>query len=336
MKRPYLLPAVLLVLAVAAGVFWGQVGLFPLNEDSRAILWNFRLPRVAFAAINGAMLALAGVLYQIALRNPLADGFTTGAASSAALGGCLALIAWGPGAMVPLCAILCAALGISLVRRVSGLSGAGEKDGAPGGLMGGLAGGAGGSGITVILAGIALSVVAGAGISFLKYFFEESIGAMVFWLMGGLGGATWTKAAVLLAVLLPAFIALWLHKNRLALLFLDDHSAATSGADVQRLRELLFMLTTVLVALSVSFCGVIGFLGLMIPHAARGLLGHNITAQLAGAPLLGAAALTLFDLLARTALPHGGELPVGIVTSLAGGVFFFILILRKGNTVWGR
>ena len=196
-------------------------------------------------------------------------------------------------------------------------------------------GGAGGS-IAVILAGIALSVVAGAGISFLKYFFEESIGTMVFWLMGGLAGAAWAKAAVLLAVLLLALAGLWLRKDRLALLFLDDHSAAASGADVRRLREILFVLTTALVALSVSFCGVIGFLGLMIPHAVRGLLGHNIAIQLAGAPLLGAAALTLFDLLARTALPHGGELPVGIVTSLAGGVFFFILILRKGGEVWGR
>ena len=92
MRRTYLLPAGLLALAVVAGVFWGQVDLFPLTDDSRAILWNFRLPRVAFAAINGAMLALAGVLYQIALRNPLADGFTTGAASSAAIGGCLALV----------------------------------------------------------------------------------------------------------------------------------------------------------------------------------------------------------------------------------------------------
>lgn len=328
MRRAYLFPAGLLVAAVLAGVLWGQVDLFPLTDDSRAILWNFRLPRVAFAAVNGAMLALAGVLYQIALRNPLADGFTTGAASSAALGGCLALVLWGPGLLVPMCAVICSALGIYVVRRVSGLAGRG---GAGGDLTGG-----GGGNIAVILAGIALSVVAGAGISFLKYFFEESIGTMVFWLMGGLAGATWAKAAALLAVLLLSLSGLWLRKDRLALLFLDDHSAATSGADVRRLREILFVLTTVLVALSVSFCGVIGFLGLMIPHAVRGLLGHNIAVQLIGAPLLGAAALTLFDLLARTALPHGGELPVGIVTSLAGGVFFFVLILRKGGEVWGR
>lgn len=329
MRRAYLFPAGLLVAAVLAGVFWGQVDLFPLTDDSRAILWNFRLPRVIFAAINGAMLALAGVLYQIALRNPLADGFTTGAASSAALGGCLALVLWGPGLLVPLCAVICAALGIYVVRRVSGLAGRG-------GVGCDLTGGGGGGNIAVILAGIALSVVAGAGISFLKYFFEESIGTMVFWLMGGLAGATWAKAAALLAVLLLSLSGLWLRKDRLALLFLDDHSAAASGADVRCLREILFVLTTVLVALSVSFCGVIGFLGLMIPHAVRGLLGHNIVVQLIGAPLLGAAALTLFDLLARTALPHGGELPVGIVTSLAGGVFFFILILRKGGEVWGK
>lgn len=327
LRPKYILLAALLLAALAAGIFWGQVPLFPLNHDSSRILWDFRLPRVIFAGINGAALALAGVLYQIALRNPLADGFTTGAASSAALGGCLALALWGQGAPVSLCAVICSGLGIYVVRRVSNLTGRFDT--------GGVAADSN-SGITIILAGIALSVVAGSGISFLKYFFEESMGTMVFWLMGGLGGATWGKIALLAAVFAPALAGLWLHKNRLALLFLDDHSAASSGVDVHRLRELLYMLTTVLVALSVSFCGVIGFLGLMIPHAVRGLFGHNIAMQLIGSPLLGAAALILFDLAARTILPHGGELPVGIITSLAGGVFFFMLITRRGGRVWGK
>ena len=88
--------------------------------------------------------------------------------------------------------------------------------------------------------------------------------------------------------------------------------------------------------MSVSFCGVVGFLGLMIPHAVRGLFGHNIAMQLVGSPLLGASALILFDLTARTVLPHGGELPVGIITSLAGGIFFFMLIMRRGGRVWGK
>ncbi len=327
MRQKYLLLAVLLLAALLAGIFWGQVALFPLTDDSGRILWDFRLPRVIFAGLNGAVLALAGVLYQIALRNPLADGFTTGAASSAALGGCLALALWGQGAVVSLCAVVCAGLGIYVVRRVSGLAGRGD---------GGLAAAGAGGNITIILAGIALSVVAGAGISFLKYFFEESMGTMVFWLMGGLGGAAWGKIALLAAIFAPAFVALYLHKSRLALLFLDDHSAASSGVDVRRMREFLYVLTTVLVAMSVSFCGVIGFLGLMIPHAVRGLFGHSIAMQLIGSPLLGAAALILFDLAARTALPHGGELPVGIITSLAGGIFFFMLIMRRGGRVWGK
>lgn len=327
LRQKYLLLATLLLAALLAGIFWGQVALFPLTADSGRILWDFRLPRVIFAGMNGAVLALAGVLYQIALRNPLADGFTTGAASSAALGGCLALALWGQGAVVSLCAVICAGLGICVVRRVAGLaSRSGDS---------GFAAGTGGD-ITIILAGVALSVMAGSGISFLKYFFEESMGTMVFWLMGGLGGATWDKIAVLAAIFVPTLAALYLHKDRLALLFLDDRSAVASGVDVRRMRELLYMLTTVLVAVSVSFCGVIGFLGLMIPHAVRGLLGHNIAMQLLGSPLLGAAALILFDLASRTALPHGGELPVGIITSLAGGVFFFMLIMRRGGRVWGK
>ena len=316
MRKRALLIA-LLAVAVTLGVVWGQVRLFPLTGDSLHILWAFRLPRVVFAVINGATLALAGVLYQIALRNPMADGFTTGAASSAAFGGCLALALWGRPFLVSLFAVCFAALGIFVVRRIAARAADGGR-------------------ITIILAGIALSVVAGSGISFLKYFFEDALNTMVFWLMGGLANATWEKAAVLAALFALSMAFLWQKRDRLALLFLDDLSAQSSGVDVRRMRELLFALTTALVAMSVSFCGVIGFLGLMIPHAVRALLGHGIAVQLAGAPLLGAIALVIFDLVARVALPYGGELPVGIITTMAGGVFFFALLVRRGNSVWGQ
>lgn len=312
----YIVLIILLALAAVLAVAVGQVRLFPLTEDTVSILWNFRLPRVAFAAVNGAVLALAGVLYQITLRNPMADGFTTGAASSAALGGCLALVLTGSMLLVSLMAIVFAGVGIFIVRNIAAR--------------------AGGARVTIILAGIALSVVAGAGISFLKYFFEDSVSTMVFWLMGGLGNGTWPKVAILLLILILALFFLLLNRNKLALMFLDDFSAEASGVNVRQMREILFVSITVLVAVSVSFCGVIGFLGLMVPHAVRALLGHDILAQLLGAPLLGALALIVFDLLARTALSYGGELPVGIITSLAGGIFFFGLLLYKGGRIWGE
>lgn len=311
----YMVLGALLVAAVLAGTCLGQVRLFPLTPDTVDILLDFRLPRVAFAAVNGAILALAGVLYQIALRNPMADGFTTGAASSAALGGCLALVLWGRMPLVSLTAVIFASIGIYIVRTVAAK--------------------AGGARVTIILAGIALSVMAGAGISFLKYFFENSISTMVFWLMGGLGHGTWLRTAVLFVILALALAFLQATKKQLALMFLDDDSAQASGVNVRQMRQLLFVATTVLVAVSVSFCGVIGFLGLMVPHAVRGLIGHSIGAQLAAAPLMGALALVVFDLLARVVLGHGGELPVGIITSLVGGIFFFGLLLGKGRRVWG-
>lgn len=312
----YVVLIILLLLAAVLAVALGQVRLFPLTEDTVSILWNFRLPRVAFAAVNGAVLALAGVLYQITLRNPMADGFTTGAASSAALGGCLALVLTGSMLLVSLMAIVFAGVGIFIVRNIAAR--------------------AGGARVTIILAGIALSVVAGAGISFLKYFFEDSVSTMVFWLMGGLSNGTWLKVAILLLILVLALFFLLLNRKKLALMFLDDYSAEASGVNVRQMREILFVVTTVLVAVSVSFCGVIGFLGLMVPHAVRALLGHGILAQLIGAPLLGALALIVFDLLARTVLSYGGELPVGIITSLAGGIFFFGLLLYKGGRIWGE
>ena len=311
-----ILPVLLAVCMVAALLF-GQTGIFPLTETSLGILWDFRLPRVLFAAVNGAALALSGVLYQIALRNPLADGFTTGAASSAAFGGCFALVVVGSGLVVSVAALGSALLGIALVRHVVARAG-------------------GHSRITIILAGIGLSVVAGSGISFLKYFFEDSVSTMVFWLMGGLYAATYGKTVVLFVALVAVCLYLHSHQRHIALLFLDDASAQTSGVNVRQLREILFVLTTSLVALSVSFCGVIGFLGLLVPHATRALLGHSLYAQLAGSTLLGASALVLFDLCSRTVLPYGGELPVGIITSLVGGLFFFVLLARKGHSVWMR
>lgn len=314
--KKYIVLSFLLLAIMAVGVLFGQVEIFPLNEDSLNILLNFRLPRVVFAAVNGAMLALAGVLYQISLRNPMADGFTTGAASSAAFGGCLALVLWGHTPLVQLLAITFAGLGIFIVRQISSRTGDGAR-------------------VTIILAGIALSVVAGSGISFLKYFFEDSLSMLVFWLMGGLHNASWGKILLLASVFAAALLFLWRQRNSLALMFLDDQSAQTSGVNVRRMRELLFVITTILVAMSVSYCGVIGFLGLMIPHAVRALVGHGIVVQLLGAPLMGALALVFFDLLARVLLPYGGELPVGIITSVAGGGFFFALLVRKGNRVWG-
>lgn len=309
-----------LVLILLAGIFWGQVRLFPLDATTQTILWDFRIPRVLFAALNGALLALAGVLYQIALRNPMADGFTTGAASSAAFGGCLAMVLWGHISLTSLTAIASAGLGMLLVRGIAARAAVREE----------------GSRVTLILAGIALSVVAGSGISFLKYFFEDSVSTMVFWLMGGLSGAAWPKIGLLGLAVAVSLAWLWHRRDHLALLFLDDASAQASGVDVRGLRGRLYILTTVLVALSVSFCGVIGFLGLMAPHAARALWGHGLTVQLLTAPLLGASALALFDLLSRIMLPGGGELPVGIITSAAGGIFFFFLLVHRGGSIWGK
>ena len=318
--RKYFPLVIALAAAMAAGALLGQVAVFPLNDETLPILLHFRLPRVAFAAVNGAALALAGVLYQIALRNPMAEGFTTGAASSAALGGCLALALWGNSVLVSLSAMAFAAVGVCVICSIAARSSVAAM---------------GAERVTVILAGIALSVVAGSGIGFLKYFFEDSLSAMVFWLMGGLHGATWTKTAWLLAVFLAALAFLLRRRDQLALMLLDDASARASGVDVRAMRGAIFVITTALVAVSVSFCGVIGFLGLMVPHAVRAMIGHNVTVQLIAAPLLGAVLLTLFDLVSRTVLPYGGELPVGIITSAAGGCFFFILLMRRGNGVWG-
>lgn len=314
MKR-LLLP--LLLSAFLLALFSGPSFINPFNLSGMDtdILLSLRLPRVLFSAVIGGMLALSGSVYQLTLKNPLADSFTTGTASSAALGAVLG-IAWGlPIPLVPVLALLTGLCGLLLVYRLS----------VTGGVI---------NPVTMILAGVVVNIVASAVISFSKFYFEESLSSIVFWLMGGFFVVDWTRLIVCALLLTGSFILLRRIGLQLNLLAFDEASARTMGVDVPRLRSFSFVLATLLVAVAVSHTGIIGFVGLITPHVARSLYGSDMRRNLTGSTLFGALLLMLADAGARTIIPGGAELPVGIITALLGGVFFLYLLRTRRERLW--
>ena len=288
---------------------------FALSGIEREILLELRLPRVLFAAVIGGMLSLSGSIYQLTLKNPLADSFTTGTASSAALGAVLGIACGLPTPLVPLLALFTGLCGLWLVYRLSVTDGVINP-------------------VTMILAGVVVNIVASAIISFSKFYFEESLSSIVFWLMGGFFIVDWTSLSVCGLLLGISFVLLQRIGLQLNLLAFDEASARTMGVDVARLRRFSFALATLLVAVAVSHTGIIGFVGLITPHIARSLYGSDMKRNLTASTLLGALLLMLADAGARSIIPGGAELPVGIITALLGGVFFLYLLRTRRDRLW--
>lgn len=301
------------VLALFSGAT--RINPFDMGPIEQDILLSLRLPRVLFSAVIGGMLALSGSIYQLTLKNPLADSFTTGTASSAALGAVLGIACGLPVALVPLVALGTGLGGLFIVYRLSISAGVINP-------------------VTMILAGVVVNIVASAVISFSKFYFEESLSSIVFWLMGGFFIVDWTRlliSALLLAICFALLLRIALQLNLLAF---DEASARTMGIDVPRLRRFSFVLATLLVAVAVSHTGIIGFVGLITPHVARSLYGSDMRRNLVASTLLGALLLVLADAGARAIIPGGAELPVGIITALLGGIFFLYLLRTRRERLW--
>ncbi len=313
----------LLVLFLAGGVIFflalsygaAHFNLWHLSSLEREILLQVRLPRVLLAALCGAALSLSGLLFQYVMKNPLADSFTTGVSASAAMGGVLALL-FGLGRVLPIAALASGLLGLLVVYRIASFRGRIQP-------------------ITMLLAGIVINTFASAVISLVKYLSDDSVSSIVFWLMGGFQWASYSRVAVLAGALTFSSILLSRHLLALDLLGFDDETATTSGLDLFSLRRLLFFLATLLTAFCVSYAGIIGFVGLIVPHLLR-LSGFFKARELLPLSLLfGAVFMMGNDLLARVLLPEGQELPVGIITSTVGGLFFLHLLVQKKRELYG-
>jgi iron complex transport system permease protein len=277
------------------------------------IVMRVRLPRVLLAALVGASLAVSGVLFQALLRNPLADPFVLGVSGGAALGGIAALTLGGAvglgSAAVPAAAFAGAVATTVLLFAIAGTQGRL-------------------SATHLLLTGVIFNAFASAAIVFLASLAGLSEGASIFlWLIGSLSAARADVAPWVALFLAFGLAFAWPMARQLNLLTLGDESAAQLGVEVERQKRILLASTSLMVGAAVSAAGLIGFVGLIIPHLLRLLLGPDHRLLVPTAALLGAAFLVACDTLARTLL-GGRELPVGAITALAGGPLFLWLLRR--------
>jgi iron complex transport system permease protein len=283
------------------------------------IVLRVRLPRVALALAVGAALAVAGAIFQALLRNPLADPFVLGVSGGAALGG-VAVLTLGAGlglgyGAVPPAAFAGAVLTTLLLYVLAGAQGRT-------------------SATTLLLTGVVFNAFASAAIVFLASLAGLAEGASIFlWLIGSLGAARVEVAGSVAAFLvLGLAVALPLARH-LDLLTLGSEAAAQLGVRVERDMPVLLVATSLLVGAAVSAAGLIGFVGLIVPHALRSVLGPDHRLLVPAAALAGAAFLVLCDTVARTLLA-GGELPVGAITAVLGGPLFLWLLRRRQSTAF--
>ncbi len=307
-----LLGVIVFTLALYSGTI--KLNFFHLSALEKDIFFSVRLPRVLMAGLVGAALTLSGLLFQYVMKNPLADSFTTGVSASAALGGVLAIL-MGLGNLLPLFALGTGLLGLFIVYSIASYRGQVQP-------------------ITMLLAGIVINTFASAIISLLKYLSDDSVSSIIFWLMGGFQWASFRRVAVLLTTLAVSLLFLSRKTLALDLLCFDDQTALSTGLYIHHLRRMLFFVATMLTAVSVAYAGIIGFVGLIVPHLIR-LCGFVRASELVPLSLIfGAGFMILNDLLARTILPNGQELPVGIITSALGGLFFLNLLIRKKKELY--
>jgi iron complex transport system permease protein len=287
---------------------------WPLSDQT--IIFQIRLPRVLAAALVGAALSVAGVLFQGLLRNPLADPYVIGTSGGAAFGASLGVVLFAHFSIlgfstVPALAFLGALGTMTLVYRLSRVDGRTPV-------------------MTLLLAGFAVSVILGYGVSFLLIVndrFELNMRVISAWLLGGISVERWSQLGIIALIVISGVVAALTLARSLNGLALGEESAEHLGIRVERQKAAVIIVGSLLTAAAVSAGGLIGFVGLVVPHFLRLLFGPNHVRLLPLAALAGAAFLVTADLLARIAMPPN-ELPVGILTVFVGGPAFLLLLRR--------
>jgi iron complex transport system permease protein len=306
-----------------ATVLLGKLGwpVGAMDRTTEVVVWGIRLSRVALSGLVGASLAVAGVIFQGLLLNPLADPFTIGVSTGAAFGVALLVMLGVGGSFLGLSPLPLGALGGALGAMAAVLALSRE-----GGRM---------RKETLILAGIVVSTFLSALISLIKSLDEESLSAIVFWIMGSFSGRGWIHVGFLAPYLAAGLVVAARYHRELDILALGEEHSHHLGVAVSQVRLKLLLGASLLTAGAVSVSGVIGFVGLVVPHAVRVLAGPSHGRLLALSALSGALILIWADVLARVLLASGQELPVGVVTALLGGPFFFYLLKsRRSRGLW--
>ena len=304
---------VLLVAAVVLGAMVGPAG--TISSANWDIIWNIRLPRVVLAGVVGSMLSLSGASYQGVFRNPLVDPYLLGAAAGAGLGATL-VFAYGrtatsgwPVDPLPLAAFLGALVAV-LVTYVVGAS-------------------FGGSGLSLVLAGVAVAALGTAVQQYLLLRNSDVIKEVYSWISGRVSTATWDDVKLVTPYVLISAVVLLVHRRQLDVLRVGDEEAMTLGSEVRRIRLVVVIAATLGTAAVVSVSGLIGFVGIMVPHLVRLVAGSSYRVVLPLSILVGASFLILADIPGRM-IEHGGETPIGVVTALVGApMFIFVLRSRR-------
>ena len=282
----------------------GIDNLFPV------VVFDVRLPRILSAAIVGGGLAISGVVFQGILLNPLADPYTLGVSAGAAFGASLALllnIGMLGNYSIPLFAFVGATGTLLFVIYLSSSSG-------------------GISSNNLILSGIIVAAILSAGISFLKYLADEQVAVIIFWLMGSFGSKTWTDVSLTLFLVGIGFCVFIFYARDLNLMSLGNRTASSLGVDTRKVTIILLVTASLVAAICVSVSGIIGFVGLLVPHMMRLLTGPDNRRLVPVSLLAGAILLLVADTVTRAVLPS--EIPIGVLTALIGGPFF-CYIFRK-------
>ncbi|WP_107951397.1 FecCD family ABC transporter permease [Lysinibacillus parviboronicapiens] len=332
----------LLIISITFAIMIGSVSITPLyvwkvifskipfvqnwieqdwSRSQEIIIWQIRVPRVLLAAIVGGGLAIAGAAIQALVRNSIADPYILGVSSGATVGA-TAVIILGAFSFFGIYALSISAFLGSLIAivLVFFLSRVGGRI----------------SIFRLLLAGMAVSFILSATSNFILMMSKQEGGmkAVMYWMLGSLAGAKWSNLLIPMVIFVIVFVLLWLHYRNLNLLLLGEEAAVTLGVNLQQFRIQLVLLVSLLTGVLVAVSGAIGFVGLIIPHIVRLIVGSNYKYVIPISALLGAIFLVWADALARILIAPE-EMPIGIITAFCGGPFF-IWLLRRNNYSFGE
>jgi heme transport system permease protein len=308
----------------AALGLWSDASAGPNLARDQLVLWSIRIPRIAAAAMVGGLLAASGAIMQGLFRNPLADPALVGVSSGGAFAAAAAIVftdsrigesfRFMQNQLLPVAAFVGSLATTVILYRIASRSGR--------------------TSIAIfLLAGIAIAAIANAGIGLLVFIADDrQLRDITFWLLGSLSGATWSKLATLAPVLGIALVACLSIARGLDVLVLGEAEAFHSGVDVERLKRISIVLVSAMTGVAVSVCGVVGFVGIVVPHLLRLVIGPAHRLLLPASILLGAVLMVGADTLARTIVAPA-DMPIGILTAAIGAPFFLGMLLRQRGLV---
>ncbi len=302
------------VFAILAAKLSGQPMPAAIDPVAATVVAEVRMPRILASVLVGGLLGVSGAVFQAVLLNPLADSYTLGISTGAAFGASLVIVlqifglTLPPGVTIPIFAFAGA---IGTLAAVLFLASGDRRL----------------SSTSLILAGVIVAAILSAAIGFLKFLADEQVGLIIFWLMGSLAGASWASIFLLAPAALLGTLTAVFYSRDLNIMATGDRAATSLGVNTVRLRLILLAVCSLMTALAVSVSGIIGFVGLIVPHMLRHLVGPDNRLLIPLAFFAGGLLLLVADTLTRAVLPV--EVPIGVLTALLGGPFFCVLFKKR-------